>query len=202
MASRYSSNSDKEYINYHSPIPLEDEENVYRPPLKKRHFGNNLVFCYFKDQPLFNIGPDWRYFLFSFFGIELMGIFVYFIIAPSQPLFVKLLILGLIVLDGCVFLYTGLRNPGIASAVNPSDPKLEELEMYSNFCKRCRVLRDESTYHCDKCDVCIKGYDHHCPWTGKCIGVNNFKAFYTFICVTFIHFAVCIILLVRNVSNE
>lgn len=28
--------------------------------------------------------------------------------------------------------------------------------------------------------------DHHCPWTGKCIGRDNLKAFYYFLASTLI----------------
>jgi hypothetical protein len=31
------------------------------------------------------------------------------------------------------------------------------------------------------CRACIDGYDHHCPWTGKCIGRGNVKYFYAWL---------------------
>lgn len=37
------------------------------------------------------------------------------------------------------------------------------------------------TYHCKYCDVCIRNYDHHCPWTSKCIGGSNIRRFYFFV---------------------
>ena len=40
-------------------------------------------------------------------------------------------------------------------------------------------------HHCKRCDVCIKGYDHHCPWVSKCIGASNIKRFYFFVCRLF-----------------
>ena len=42
----------------------------------------------------------------------------------------------------------------------------------------------KNSYHCRDCDVCIRGYDHHCPWTSKCIGTNNLTRFYIFIIMT------------------
>lgn len=35
------------------------------------------------------------------------------------------------------------------------------------------------------CNVCIAGYDHHCPWVGKCVGRGNIKTFYCFLVATF-----------------
>ena len=34
--------------------------------------------------------------------------------------------------------------------------------------------------HCPDCNVCVEGYDHHCPWMGICIGKRNYKKFMTF----------------------
>lgn len=31
------------------------------------------------------------------------------------------------------------------------------------------------------CHVCVEGYDHHCPWTGKCIGKRNVRYFYAWL---------------------
>ena len=52
--------------------------------------------------------------------------------------------------------------------------------IYVNLCK-IWVNMDENTGHCFDCNVCVEGYDHHCPWTGKCIGKNNLQYFYTFL---------------------
>jgi palmitoyltransferase ZDHHC9/14/18 len=35
--------------------------------------------------------------------------------------------------------------------------------------------------HCGDCGVCVRDYDHHCPWTSKCIGGNNLVRFYLFL---------------------
>jgi hypothetical protein len=34
--------------------------------------------------------------------------------------------------------------------------------------------------HCPDCNVCIKGWDHHCPWMGTCIGEKNYTLFLAF----------------------
>lgn len=35
--------------------------------------------------------------------------------------------------------------------------------------------------HCNSCDVCIRGFDHHCYWLGTCIGDRNYVPFNVFV---------------------
>ena len=49
------------------------------------------------------------------------------------------------------------------------------------LCRKCNIRVSKGTYHCSDCDVCIRDYDHHCPWTSKCIGGGNLCRFYVFL---------------------
>lgn len=53
----------------------------------------------------------------------------------------------------------------------------------TRVCRTCNIIIDLELdmVHCDECDVCIEGHDHHCPWTSKCIGKNNLQTFYGFV---------------------
>jgi hypothetical protein len=42
------------------------------------------------------------------------------------------------------------------------------------------VYQPPGAVHCPDCNVCIQGFDHHCPWMGTCIGEKNYKAFLAF----------------------
>eukprot|EP00569_Conticribra_weissflogii_P020498 CAMPEP_0171428264 /NCGR_PEP_ID=MMETSP0881-20121228/5136_1 /TAXON_ID=67004 /ORGANISM="Thalassiosira weissflogii, Strain CCMP1336" /LENGTH=419 /DNA_ID=CAMNT_0011948027 /DNA_START=17 /DNA_END=1276 /DNA_ORIENTATION=- len=48
------------------------------------------------------------------------------------------------------------------------------------YCDLCSVYQPPSAVHCPECNVCIEGYDHHCPWMGTCIGKKNFTSFLVF----------------------
>ena len=80
------------------------------------------------------------------------------------------------------YLNIGLSVPGFASR---SEEPSEQDKANPRFCKPCKIVRTQNVYHCYDCDVCIEGYDHHCPWIGKCVGKNNLRAFYFFLVATF-----------------
>lgn len=48
-------------------------------------------------------------------------------------------------------------------------------------CGHCQFSRPIQARHCTYCGCCIEGLDHHCPWSGKCIGNNNIRAFHWFV---------------------
>lgn len=84
------------------------------------------------------------------------------------------------------------KNKNCKCANNPSFLKIISYFIV-RFCRKCSVLKDKDTVHCDSCDVCIRGYDHHCPWTGKCIGRGNLMPFNLFLGMTFFFMAYAII---------
>ncbi|RHY24631.1 hypothetical protein DYB28_012356 [Aphanomyces astaci] len=51
----------------------------------------------------------------------------------------------------------------------------------------CQIRRPRNAIHCYECEVCIDGMDHHCPWTGKCIGKKTLYWFYLFLWMICIH---------------
>ena len=84
------------------------------------------------------------------------------------------------------YLYTMLINPGI--------PKKQYfVEHFKNKsigdknswqkCSKCNILIPKifKVAHCSRCQICVREQDHHCPWTGKCIGKYNLISFYIFV---------------------
>jgi len=95
------------------------------------------------------------------------------------------------VIDLGSFTLTAFLNPGVPDR-NLSKYSADYIENQIKtkslaFCSRCKIMRDPTshTQHCGDCDLCVEGYDHHCPWTGKCIGKGNIYFFYTFLISTF-----------------
>lgn len=87
------------------------------------------------------------------------------------------------------YLYTSFSNPGIPKKdlwiknVSINDAFNNRKIKNYRICPYCQLIMniEENTTHCDDCEICIEGYDHHCPWTSKCIGRDNLKTFYVFV---------------------
>ncbi|KAH8247504.1 hypothetical protein KR038_005381, partial [Drosophila bunnanda] len=45
------------------------------------------------------------------------------------------------------------------------------------FCQECQRLMPPRSWHCKTCKCCILKRDHHCNFTGNCIGHNNQRFF-------------------------
>ena len=47
-------------------------------------------------------------------------------------------------------------------------------------CATCLVDKTLASMHCSKCDACVVGLDHHCPFVNTCVGVGNRRMFILF----------------------
>lgn len=128
--------------------------------------------------PKFLLGP--HFFVFIPAWIISVGLLCYIIGSMWGKTYFPFLILSIFM--GILFLYMyakiGLSNPGIASVTDEPDLITRSQERY---CIPCRIVRPKGTKHCYYCDICIHGFDHHCPWVGKCIGKDNCCLFYQFL---------------------
>ena len=58
------------------------------------------------------------------------------------------------------------------------EKKLKSKEINELDCTKCKICNltyklTDRIGHCDKCEICYYGYDHHCIWIGHCIGKYN-----------------------------
>ena len=168
-----------------NPISIEKNHNYFYKKL-----GNTFSFFGDRDgNPVFIIGPHWPMY-FCFCSFISGGIYLFFYAFWSY-LHIIFKILGVFIY--CLFFgsytYTFLINPGYPKHDLAS--KTGEPRNKYRFCERCKmwVNLDKKPNHCFDCDICIEGYDHHCPWTSKCIGRKNLTTFYIFVITTLFIFA-------------
>ena len=144
--------------------------------------GNTYTFFGDKDgSPLIVIGPHWN--MYVCFCSIMSLIYIFFLVHYWNYLNILFKLAGLISFLTYLISYTYIF------LINPGIPKYDEnailgkpREKYS-FCRKCGIWKnmDNNVYHCFDCDICIEGYDHHCPWTGKCIAKKNVNIFYVFL---------------------
>ena len=130
-------------------------------------------------------------FLFSFTTIVFIA--VCFTILNKNYLLIKILFVINYAIFIASYVYTVLINPGIPKRdyyiKNFMNKKIDK-DQWQN-CLKCNILipKHFKTVHCEDCDICVLEEDHHCPWTGKCIGKYNLISFHIFVnslCVYFI----------------
>ena len=49
------------------------------------------------------------------------------------------------------------------------------------MCSTCNAVANTRVIHCQRCDLCFDGMDHHCVWANKCIAAGNMFEFGLFI---------------------
>jgi hypothetical protein len=177
-----SSSTSKNHPSRHCPRPTK--------------IGNTIVlntFLYNKTKKCI-VGPHWFGLLFT---SSLLGVASYHFIPKAKSIgtITYMTCILLTTLAFTTLLFVGLSDPGIvmsAKHFNDSDSKgqyqnlllqqqqEEGEEQGWRYCGTCDVYQPPKAAHCSDCNVCIDGYDHHCPWMGTCIGKNNFKPFVVF----------------------
>lgn len=186
-----SNNEIKHEFNMNNNVDLN---KIY---LKKRKYGNMITFWQRGTAPMIAIGPNWGFFLaFTFIlFITFFGIFVVF----GNRIYLYFRIAGITVYIVQFTSYTlcAILDPGLGdnSILENNDYILDEKIMH--VCSECGLIKKlnskQITFHCLECDVCIEGYDHHCPWTTKCVGKKNLIWFYIFVLSTFIYLIIIFI---------
>ena len=193
----------KEAINIY--IANNNNNNNNNKDIIVLSYGNYKIFTYDKNgDPLFLIGPDYAYFSFLFilnfiYFVFLSGLFIY--LTTSFILSFFGIILNLIQIT--FFIICGTKNPGLPKREIQNENLLYKYPSQYERCPSCHFIIDKSKHfvHCYTCGCCCEGYDHHCPWTSKCIGKGNifyFNGMLFMICIIFIYVIIAIILAEPN----
>lgn len=154
-----------------------------------------------EGNPLFIIGPHWPMYI-CLNGFVSGGFLLFFGYFWSYlNIFFKLLGLIIFGVFNGSYTYTFLINPGYPK--HDLESKTGEPRNKFRYCGECKmwVNIEKHVSHCFECNICVEGYDHHCPWTGKCIGKYNLISFYVFV-VSILFVFTYFILAVTNAQSN
>ena len=180
--------SEKNFTEIQNPNEVEIYQNEIKN-LPKLQYGKYITFYYKNNDPLFAIGPDWPFFAILFTLNILFDIFISSMLWENSYLAIKILGIIMCLFQLFSYLFASIKNPGLPK----SKYQYYATHPHKGNYKKCRECNlwiniDLDTYHCYDCGCCVEGYDHHCPWTTKCVGKGNLYLFYIMLISTFMLF--------------
>ena len=172
---------------------LDRNRNVY--------YGN--LHCIWKQKTgyMIYIGPDYHMTAIVYVASALATLMLglsYF--STSSWLYIVFTLSMYLFQTACLTLLF-FSDPGIAALRHDQLEMIQDSQIESHqYCKRCDLVRWAGVEHCYDCDVCIYGYDHHCPWSSKCIGVKNMTIFHCFLGSMLAYFIYCMCSLFSHIQ--
>lgn len=144
------------------------------------YFYGHIKMGYF---PLFCMaGPDWNCLIVTYLLVFAPWIAFLILRSPSLHIVVQVVSYVLCAAHIATMLVLTLSDPGILPKTELSESEIQEKRDDGlRICPYCKIVRPPRAQHCYICNVCVLELDHHCPWTGKCIGKKNIHFFYLFL---------------------
>ena len=202
------SSGDTLYGNNYLKYYLNNKLLSSHQHIKPKKMGNLYVFLFINDQPIFAIG-NFSLSLVIIYELLLQISFIIIMKTIINKLFPYMKYMLVSFYLNCFFshMFLYLINPGIPNIKYYSKiflksenyMKLNEEEKKGfHLCEVCNIIVNykDDIDHCNHCGICIKKYDHHCYWTGKCIGKNNLWAFTLFTLGTLLYIVWYFILII------
>ena len=173
------------------PISIEQKKSYFYKKL-----GN--TYSFFGDihgDPKLIIGPHWPLYFFVTTLFSVGTYFIYYHFGPFLNFYLKAIGIIIYLIFFISYTYTAVINPGYPKHnIDSITGEPRKKFYYCNVCKMWANL-EKKTQHCSDCNICVEGNDHHCPWTGKCIGKRNYYSFVVFVASVFVLFIYLMILI-------
>ncbi len=165
------------------------------------NYGKYKIISYnSKGDPLLVIGPDYSYFLCLLLINLLYFAFLSTLFIYISNFYVASIGILLLIIQLSFLILSGIKNPGLPKREMQNEILLiNEPNKYVR-CHMCNFIVDKSKryIHCNTCKCCCEGYDHHCPWTSKCVGRGNiffFHGMLILVCIVFIYIIFAIVVM-------
>ena len=191
--------------------------------------GESFLLCGFMDSSFpchCLVGPD-KGCMMSTYGLVLGGGLAVTYFMTEEDSWKRIAMLSVSLLTAVVFSFSACSDPGIVFQdftecpvvkntadlfSKPGDDlengrrkkglRLPSSAIQFTQCVHCDLYRPPNASHCYECNVCITDLDHHCPWTGKCIGKKNLYRFYAFLFCILIEIVMAIALAIDGAVND
>lgn len=161
-------------------------------------YGRYKIFSYdSKGDPLFLVGPDYNFFIIILITNLIYFLFLSILLLSFAKFYIAIIGVLLNIIQFGFTIICGFLNPGLPKKEIQDESLLSNSIRYVR-CHRCFFIIDKSKhyFHCERCQCCCEGFDHHCPWTSKCIGRGNIFYFYGMIVMVSIVFGYLIFALI------
>ena len=164
--------------------------NIIRENIPIR-YGKYKILKYDKNgDPLFVIGPDYRNFIYMLIFNVVYFIFLFYLLLSLQNFYVKFIGILLIIIQVSLYILCSILNPGLPKKEFQNENLLKKYPGKYRKCTACNLIieKHKNCKHCEICECCCLGYEHHCSWTSKCVGSGNIIYFYGMIVMVFVVF--------------
>ena len=184
--------SDKKFIDM---LLYNNNFNLIKKP---QNLGGTRNCFYIKNYPYISIGKNISLPLLLILFICLTYLYIFYFFFEDcgfalQKSFNYCFLIYILSHSIAIFL-----NPGIPSFEYNKQIKKDLVSKNINEldCTRCKICNlnyklIDKIGHCEKCEICYFGYDHHCIWTGHCVTKTNGLFFIIFLMSIFIFILIC-----------
>lgn len=117
------------------------------------------------------IGPDWPCVIMTYVVICVPSVFVYLYLLHNTVEFIIFFLVLAMTIFGLTSVF--LADPGLVRKYHHARTR------QWTFCDHCESFRPPGSVHCSTCQVCVAGYDHHCPVSSIIVCDSFFSHFFS-----------------------
>jgi hypothetical protein len=101
------------------------------------------------------IGPDSGFVFVTYALVVVPSVFIYLYLLENLAEKIVFFILFGFTVFGLTTVF--IADPGLVRKYHHARSR------HWTYCDHCESFRPPNTVHCSQCQVCVAGYDHHCP---------------------------------------